>query len=185
MQQPPRFHWTVDEYEKLIRLGVLTENHNVELIRGEIVFKMSKGDLHSWCLRALTRIFSKLASESAILSVQDPIYLPDSAPEPDLVLLALRDDLYRHAKPRAADAMLIVEVADSSLEYDREVKGPLFAESGVAEYWILNVVDGCLEVYRDPQPAGTYATVQTLKAGDSINLLKLPTISIAVSEIMP
>jgi Uma2 family endonuclease len=169
----------------MIKHGILTENHNVELIRGEIVPKMPKGDLHAWCLKVLIRLFGKLASDLAILSVQDPIYLADSAPEPDFVLLVLRDDLYRGAKPQAADAILVIEVADSSLNYDRDVKGPLYAENGLVEYWIVNLVDRCLEVYRDPRPDGTYADVRTLKPGDMIALAHLPTVSLAVADIIP
>jgi Uma2 family endonuclease len=185
MNQPPRFRWTVDQYVKLIEHGILTENHNLEIIRGELVEKMPKGDLHSWCVRELTRVFGELAGKLAVLSVQDPIYLADSAPEPDIVLLAPRADRYRNVKPTAADALLVVEVADSSLDYDREVKGPLYAENGVAEYWISNIVDRCLEVHRDPRPDGTFAETRTVKPGETITLAQLPAVSIAVSEIIP
>lgn len=185
MVQVPRFRWSVDEYRKLIDLGVLTEHHNVELIRGEIVLTMPKGDLHAWCLKVLIRLFGARVGDQAILSVQDPLYLTDSAPEPDVVLLAFRADMYRLGGPRAADALLVIEVADSSLAYDREVKGPLYAANGVAEYWILNVVDRCLEVHRQPQPDGTYADVRTLRAGDSISLAQLPAIAVAVGDLIP
>src|SRR4051812_8419256 len=141
MVQIPRFRWSVDEYRKMIEHGILTESHNVELIRGEIVPKMPKGDLHAWCLKILIRLFGPLVGDRAILSVQDPIYLADSAPEPDFALLAFRADLYRDAGPRADAALLLIEVADSSLAFDREVKAPLYAESGIAEYWIVNLVD--------------------------------------------
>ncbi|HEX3148825.1 MAG TPA: Uma2 family endonuclease [Gemmataceae bacterium] len=183
MEKPPPFRWTVEQYENMIRHGILTENNNVELIRGEIVPKMPKGDLHTWCLKILIRLFGPL-SDRTILSVQDPIYLADSAPEPDVVLLAFRDDCYRSVKPRAADALLVVEVADSSLKYDREVKGPLYAENGIAEYWIVNL-DGCLEVFRQPQPDGTYADSQVLRSGDSLSLSLLPGVSVAVAEFLP
>jgi Uma2 family endonuclease len=185
MVQIPRFHWSVPEYRKLIDLGVLTENHNVELIRGEIVLKMPKGDLHAWCLKVLIRLFGPRVGDQAILSVQDPLYLADSAPEPDFALLAFRSDLYRGGGPQAADVLLVIEVADSSLDYDREVKGPLYAENGIAEYWIVNLVDRCVEFYRDPRPDGTYADVRTLRPGDSISLALLPAVSVAVSDIIP
>jgi Uma2 family endonuclease len=163
----------------------LTENNKVELIRGEIVPKMAKGELHLWCLKALLRLFAKLPSSQATPSVQNPIFLTDSAPEPDFVLLKPRDDLYRSVKPRGTDAILVIEAADSSLDFDREIKGPLYAENGVAEYWIVNLVDRCLEVHRDPQPDGTYADTRTLRPDDSIALALLPAVSVAVGDIIP
>jgi Uma2 family endonuclease len=175
----------VDNYEKLINLGVLTENHKVELIRGEIVDKMAIGDPHSACVKRLTRLFYSRAAALATISVQDPVRLADSEPEPDIAVLVLRADDYAAGKPRANDIMLIVEVADSSLEFDREIKGPLYAENAVPEYWIINLIDRLVEVHRDPRPEGGYATVQTLKAGDSIPLSLLPAVSIAVGEIIP
>jgi Uma2 family endonuclease len=183
--QRPRFRWTVDEYEKLIRHGILTENHNVELIRGEIVPKMPKGELHFACLKRLTAMFAELVAKSAILSVQDPVVLADSEPEPDFALLVPRADFYAAGKPRPVDAYLVIEVADTSLDYDREVKAALYAENGIAEYWIVNLVDRCLEVYRQPRADGTYADVQTLRPGDSVALALLRAVTVAVADIIP
>jgi Uma2 family endonuclease len=185
MERPPPFRWTVEQYENMIRHGILTENHNVELIRGEIVPKMSKGDLHTACLKKLCELFFEIVGSQATKSVQDPIILSDSEPEPDFALLVRRDDFYASGKPRAADALLIIEVADSSLKYDREVKGPLYAENGIAEFWIVNLIDRCLEVYRQPQPDGTYADSSLLRAGDSVTLALLPAVTIAVAEFLP
>lgn len=185
MENRPRYRLSVEQYDKMIEHGILTKYSKVELIRGEIVAKMPIGDLHSWCVIALNRLFGQIASAHAIVDVQGPIRLADSEPEPDIVLLSLRDDLYRSGKPKAGDELLIIEVADSSLEYDREVKGPLYAENGIPEYWILNVVDRCMEVYRGPQPDKTYGSVQSLRAGETITLSKLPSVSVAVSDIIP
>lgn len=185
MVKLPRFRLSVDQYRKMVEHGILTESHDVELIRGEIIPKMSKGDLHAWCLKVLIRQFGPLAGDQAILSVQDPLYVADSAPEPDFALLTFRPDLYRNAGPRAADAMLVIEVADSSLDYDREVKGPLYAENGIAEYWIVNLIDRRLEVHRQPQVDGTYADVRVLRPGDSISLAGLPAVSVNVADLIP
>jgi Uma2 family endonuclease len=175
----------VDDYEKMIRHGILTENHNVELIRGEVVPKMPIGDLHAACLNRIVELFFDLVGKSATRSIQNPIRLSDSEPEPDFVLLLRRDDFYASGKPRPADAYLVVEVADASLAYDREVKGPLYAENGIAEYWIVNLVDRCLEVYRGPQPDGTHADVRTLWPGDTVSLALLPTVAVAVADLIP
>jgi Uma2 family endonuclease len=175
----------VDDYEKMIKHGILTENDKVELIRGEIVPKMSIGDLHASCLKKLAELFFELPRQLATKSVQDPIRLTDSEPEPDFALLKRRADFYATGKPTPADVLLLIEVADASLEYDREVKGPLYAENGIAEYWIVNLVDRCLEVHRDPRPDGTYTDTRTLRPGDSIALALLANVSVAVADIIP
>jgi Uma2 family endonuclease len=183
--QRPRFRWTVDDYEKMIEHGILTENHKVELIRGEVVPKMPIGDLHAACLNRVVELFFDLVGKSATRSIQNPIRLADSEPEPDFALLVRRDDFYASGKPRPADVYLVIEVADASLAYDRDVKGPLYAENGIAEYWIVNLVDRCLEVHRQPRPDGTYAEVRTLRPGDSTSLALLPTVTVAVGDLIP
>ena len=90
----------------------------------------------------------------------------------------------RPGKPSAQDAYLLVEVADSTLESDRDLKLPLFAEAGVPEFWIVNLADQCVEVYRDPQPDGTYLSRQILQPGDRIDVQELPGVSVAVSEMI-
>lgn len=185
MVQRPRFRWSVDDYEKMIKHGILTENHKVELIRGEIVPKMPIGDPHAACVKRLNRLFYSLAGNLATMSVQDPIRLTDSEPEPDFAVLVQRSDDYASGKPRPADVLLVVEVADSTVDFDREVKGPLYAENGIAEYWIVNLVDRCVEVHRDPRPDGTYSCTRSVPAGDTISLALLPAVSVAVADIIP
>lgn len=128
----------------------------------------------------LNRLLVLGVGEDATISVQNPIRLFDSEPEPDVVVKALS----AKGKPSASDIFLIVEVAESSLEYDREVKLALYAENGIREFWIVNLIDGCLEVYRQPQANGTYADVQTLRAGESITLLELPALTIPVASLL-
>ena len=165
---PHRF--TVPQYEKMIDVGILDENDRVELIRGEIVAKMPIGDPHIACLDRLTRLMIRAVGDDAIVSIQNPIRLADSEPEPDVVLLAPRADEYATDKPGSADAFLIVEVADTSLDYDRNVKGVLYAENRVTEYWIANLVDRGLEVHRQPRPDGTYADIRTVRLGDTADV---------------
>ena len=175
---PHRF--SVADYERLIELGILTENSNVELIRGEIVAKMSIGDLHVQCVDILNRLLMRGVGDDAIISIQNPIRLSDSEPEPDVVVKAHS----AKGKPSASEILLVIEVAESSLDYDREVKLPLYAENGIREFWIVNLIDRCVEVYRQPQPNSTYADVQTLHAGESISLLALPTLTISVASLL-
>ena len=169
-----QLRYTVEEYEALIESGDLTENDRVELIRGEIIEKMPIGSSHSGCVKQLNWLLNRLVGVHAIVSIQDPVRLADSEPEPDVSLTMPRSDFYRSEHPRPADIFLIIEVADSSLEFDQQIKAPLYAENGIAEYWIVNLNDDCVEVHRDPTPAGQYRDVQTVRAGQTIPVPGIP-----------
>jgi Uma2 family endonuclease len=176
--------FTVDDYEQMIEYGILTENDRVELIRGEIVTKKPIGDSHVACVNRLNRLFGRRVGESAIVSIQNPIRLPDSEPEPDLALLRPRQDFYASGKPRPEDIFLVIEVADTTLDYDREDKRSLYAEAGIPEYWIVNLIDRCLEVYRQPLRDSHFADVISPYTEEEISLIAMPGISIAVAEIL-
>jgi Uma2 family endonuclease len=182
--RPAPHRFSVTLYEKMIDNGILREDDRVELIRGEIVAKMPIGKQHAACVKRLNRLFNSLLGAQAVVSVQDPIQFADSEPEPDIALLVPKGDYYASDKPAPADVLLIVEVADTSLEYDREAKGAVYAEAGIAEYWIVNLVDTCVEVYRQPRADGTYADVRTVRSGDTIQLFALPSVGVAVGEIV-
>jgi Uma2 family endonuclease len=181
----PHHQFSVAEYEQMIDLGILTENDRVELIRGEIVKKMSIGDLHAAAVILLTRLFHRKFIDSAIVSIQNPIALADSEPEPDIALLKVRDDCYASGRPRARDVLLLIEVPDTTLRFDRYDKGSLYAENGVAEYWILNLIDRTLEVHRDPQSSGQYAEVRVLALSDATDIVSLPGVTLAVGDLFP
>jgi Uma2 family endonuclease len=175
---------SVADYERMITAGILTEDHKVELIRGEILAKMAIGDPHIAAVNRLTRLFIRAVGGTAIVSVQNPIMLADSEPEPDVSLLRPKADDYASGKPQPADVLLVIEVADSSLDRDRNVKGPLYAENGITEYWIVNLIDRCLEVHRQPRPDGTYGDFRTLRPGDTTDVAALPGVSVAVADIL-
>jgi Uma2 family endonuclease len=179
---PHRF--TVSEYEEMIRRGILKEDLPVELIFGEVVAKMPVGSLHGACVKRLNRRLTDLVGDRAIVSVQDPVRLAESEPEPDLALLAPRADYYASGTPGAADVLLVIEVADTSLDDDRELKGFLYSKAGIGEYWIVNLVDRCLEIYRRPRPDGTYADARTLRPGDTADVLALPGLTLAVADLV-
>jgi Uma2 family endonuclease len=176
--------YSVDDYEEMIRLGALTENDRVQLIRGEIVPKMPIGPRHSSCVTGLLESLGGRTAGRAILRVQDAIRLPDSEPEPDISLVRRRADRYASGHPQPVDVFLIVEVADSSLDDDRNIMLPLYAESGIQEYWIVNIPDECLEVYRGPRPDGTYQETRVLKRGESTDIAALPGVVVAVDEVL-
>jgi|APFre7841882630_1041343.scaffolds.fasta_scaffold126378_1 Uma2 family endonuclease len=177
--------FSVDEYEQMVEHGILDENDRVELIRGEIVDKMPIGDPHAACVNRLTRFLVQKAGDQAIIAVQNPIRLPESVPEPDLSVLRPRDDFYGSSTPRPRDVFLIIEVADTTLDYDRDVKRPMYAEAGIIEYWIFNLIEVCLEVHRQPQPDGQYGDTQILRPGQQIELAALPGVMLAVEKMFP
>lgn len=176
--------FTVAEYESLVRQGRISTNDRCELIRGLITDKMGIGDLHAACVMRLTHLFSAVAADRYLVSIQNPILFLDSVPEPDCALVAFRADCYIKGKPRPADVILLIEVADSSLEFDREVKRRIYAEAGIAEFWIANLVDGCIEVYRQPQPDGAYGELRTVRRGEQIALLSLPDFVVQVDQVL-
>lgn len=143
--------FNIDEYNRLAELGFFHEDERVELIRGEIIPMAAKGTLHSTFSRRLIRQLSKLIANRGTLQSQDPISIsPDSEPEPDVTILKNKDDDYLNSHPTPQDVLLLIEVADSSLKYDREVKLPLYAEAGISDYWIFNSIENCLETYSEP-----------------------------------
>ncbi len=175
--------YSVEDYDEMVKLGVLTENDRVVLIRGEIVPKMAIGPRHAGCVKRVVRLLDRRIGEAAIVGCQDPIRLPDSEPEPDISVLRPQADFYTSAHPRPADVFLLIEVADSSVDGDRHIMRPLYAESGIQEYWIVNLVDECLEVHRGPRQDGTYQETRVLKRGESTDIVALPGLIVAVDEL--
>ena len=174
---------SVDEYDRMIATGQLAENDRVELIRGEIVEKMPIGPSHSSVVKWFVKNLGPLLGDAAILGAQDPVRLDDSEPEPDVSIVRPRNDMYRSGHPRPNDILLLVEVSDSSLEFDRDIKGPTYADAGILEYWIVNLVDDCIEVHRDPREGG-YRDVRTVIRGDTVSMLAFPAIEMKVDEIL-
>jgi Uma2 family endonuclease len=176
--------FTVEEYENLVRSGTLTENDRCELIRGVIADKIGIGNLHMACVKRLNRFFHARAGVRYTVSIQDPIKLADSEPEPDCALVKFRDDYYRDAKPSASEVLLLIEVADSSLELDRGAKLALYAEAGIEDYWVVNVIDDCMEICRRPQRSGAYGDRKVLQRGSDLSPLSLPDVHLLVEDIL-
>lgn len=182
--------FTVAEYDYLAELGFLTEDDRVELICGQIIEMAAKGKLHSTVSRQLLRELSKLIDTRATLQSQDPIILlHDSEPEPDFAILKNRSDNYLAAHPNADDILLLIEISDSSLKYDQEVKLPLYAESGISDYWIFNLGENCLEVYSKPyqKPQGQfgYCMKRIVLVNEAIALPCFPDLSLDLAKIFP
>ena len=142
------------------------------------------GSHHASHLKRLINVFSSLTQNSAIIAAQDPLQLGDlSEPEPDFMLLRPSSDFYYENHPSSDDVLLLIEVADSSLKFDQNQKLRLYALHNIPEYWLLNVTDASLEIYRQPYD-GLYAEKTTLRAGDKITLSQLNNISINIADIL-
>jgi Uma2 family endonuclease len=186
--QAKRF--TLDEYHKLVELGFLHEDDHIELIKGELIQMVSKGTAHETCLRNLLRELPKLVGDRATLQSQAPITLPpNSEPEPDFAIVKNRDDNYLSAHPSPADVLLVMEVADSSLSYDQDIKIPLYAQAGISDYWIFNLFDNYLECYSEPyqdsQGKFGYANKRIVLANQSIYLPCFADLSLDLNKVFP
>ena len=159
--------WTVADYHKIGEVGLLAEDARVELINGEIVEMTPIGSSHAGKVKRLAHLFSVLLGDKAIISVQDPLVLnDDSEPEPDITLLRWRDDYYESAHPTPQDVLLLIEVSDTSVRYDREVKIPLYARHNIPDVWLLDLQQQGLEIYQKPE-SGEYQHMQRLRSGQA------------------
>lgn len=176
--------FTVEEYYKLEEAGILKEDDRVELIEGEIVEMAPIGSRHFAAVNRLMRLLDRQIGDRGIVSVQNPLLLSErSMPQPDIVLLAPSSDDYRHRIPGPENTLLIVEIADSSLQYDRLTKAPLYARAGIAEVWLVDLVQNCIEVYRQPQ-AGEFSKHLRFDRGSEVSPQPFPDIKIRVEDIV-
>jgi Uma2 family endonuclease len=176
---------TAAEYQRMIELGIFQEDERIELIEGRIVQMSPKNLKHAIATKRANRWLGKLLGDRAIIGVQDPILLNDfSEPEPDIVLIAPPDERYIENHPTPKDIFLVLEIADTSLIYDRDEKGPLFAQNGIVQYCLLNLQSRELEDYRQPSPNG-YRSKRTYTEEQSFNLVSFPKVSIKVKDLLP
>jgi Uma2 family endonuclease len=176
--------FNVEEYERMVEAGILTENDRVELIEGEIVEMSPIGSRHAACVKRLNTVLAALVGVSGIISIQDPVVLDDlSEPEPDVVLLRPRPDFYEHGHPRASDVLLLIEVSDTTLKYDRQVKMPLYARAGVEEFWVVNLQDEEVEVYTRPS-GGAYQSVRRVGRGETVNSENVAGLALEVDAVL-
>ncbi len=146
----PVRRFTVEEYHRMMESGILTEDDKVELLEGWIVPKMSRNPPHDWVIVVLNRLFHSLLPGEWVVSPQCAVTFDISEPEPDFAIVRGPQDRYRDRHPGPEDAVLVVEVADSSLQRDQELKGQIYARAGVPVYWIVNLRQSQVEVYTDP-----------------------------------
>lgn len=178
-----RHRLTVAEYHRMGQTGVFSEDDRVELIEGDIVDMAPIGISHAGTVKYLINVLIGVVGQRAVVSAQDPLVLDrHSEPQPDIALLKPRADFYRTAHPRPEDVLLLVEVADTTLRYDREVKLPLYARHNITEVWIVDLENRGLCVYRDPAEAG-YRNAQTVEHPAVLVPVALPDIPIDLSGL--
>jgi Uma2 family endonuclease len=175
--------FTVQEYEQMVSAGVLGEDDRLELIEGEIIMISPIGTIHVFIVNRLTNSLATAVGKRAIVSVQNPIRLRNSQPQPDLALLNPAAGLRPHSLPSAKDVLLLIEVADTSVRFDQTVKVPLYGREGIIECWLIDLAGGVVEVYRGPGTGG-YKSKQTFAPGDVLISEALPDIRFGVDEII-
>lgn len=176
--------FTVEEYYQMGKAGILSKDERVELLEGEIVEMAPIGSRHAACVDRLNHLFSQQVGGRALVRVQNPIRLgPRSEPQPDLTLLRPRPDYYAQAHPGPQDVYLVIEVGETSADFDREVKGPLYARAGIPEVWLIDLSEERVEVYREPIPQG-YRVIQQVRRGEHLTLAMFPDLNLAVDAIL-
>lgn len=182
---PPKvpLRFTVDEYYKLIELGMLHDYERAEIIEGELIRKMPIGDKHASVVNKLSKLLIKNVADEILVSIQNPLRLSDyNEPEPDFVLADLtKYDGKRHPQPK--ETLVVIEVSDSTLKYDRDIKIPLFAEAEIPEVWIVNLPKNIIEVHTKPGN-GVYQFVKFYNQNEVIKSETIPDLEIEVDKIL-
>ena len=180
--------WTRQEYDRMVEAGLFAPDERVELLEGEIITVTPQQSQHSACIGLVDRALRQIFGPSYWVRIQLPLIVdPDSEPEPDLAVVPGSPRDYVHDHPRTA--VFVVEVADSTVAKDRTYKMRIYARAGIREYWIVNLAERCLEVYRDPVTApgeaSLYRSAQKLTPSESIAPLAATTATVAVAELLP
>jgi len=182
--QLQKHYFSVDEYYRMGEAGVLPDDSRVELIDGDVLEMSPIGKRHAGCVNRLNRLLNRNAGDLAIVAVQSPISVDDfSEPQPDLMLLKPRADFYSNSHPTPAEVLVIIEVADTSLEYDRNVKLPLYAGAGIPEAWLVVLSKDFIEVHSEPK-SGKYQKVQRLKRGKTLASSTISELTLKVDDIL-
>lgn len=175
---------TVAEYHRMGEVGILHEDDRVELIEGELVAMTPIGSNHSGTINTLNRALVMAVGDRGVVAVQNPVQLDDlSEPQPDFSILKPRADDYRRATPRPDEVLLIIEVADSSLAYDRAVKQALYARHGIPEFWIVNLQANNVEVCRTPV-GEAYGDLSVVERDGTLEPMLLPGAAISAAALL-
>ncbi|HEX8491977.1 MAG TPA: Uma2 family endonuclease [Pyrinomonadaceae bacterium] len=183
-RQLAKYWISVDEYERMGEAGILRPDARLELLEGEIYEMSPIGSRHAACVKFLSNLLSRQLGDKLIVSTQDPIRLDAfSEPQPDVALLRWRDDFYRHAHPQPADVLLVIEVADTTLESDRRYKLPLYAKAGIVEAWLVNLPEESIELYAEPAD-GAYQFTKEFKHGEEAQAHTIAGLRVGVAAVI-
>jgi Uma2 family endonuclease len=179
-----RYLFTLQQYHRMAEAGVFTEDDRVELIEGEILEMPPSGSRHAACVNRLTHLLSQGVGTRVLVSIQNPVQLGEhSEPQPDVALLCPKPSFYAEAHPTRSDILLLIEVADTSVGLDRDVKVSLYARAGIAEVWLVDLTAGHIEVDRQPAPEG-YQVTHRISHGQCLAPQALPDVELAVAQIL-
>jgi Uma2 family endonuclease len=182
--EPRKHYFTVEEYYRMAQSGIFSEDDRVELIEGEVVEMSPIGSTHQGCVNELSSLLTETLGRAAIVQVQGPIHIDKySEPQPDIALLKPRRDFYRRSLATPADVLLIIEVGDTSAQYDRNVKLPLYAQSGIPEAWLINLPKDFIELHSEPKN-GKYQKVQRVRRGKKLVSATIPELTLDAAEIL-
>lgn len=180
-----RRRFTIDEYHRMGEVGILHEDDRVELIEGEIVEMAPIGSRHAAIAARIRKFFTIRLDDRAVLWSQEPVLLKalGSEPQPDVLILAPRADFYASALPEPQDVLLLIEVADSALAYDRRTKIPLYARAALTDVWLVDVDAGRISLYRTPGHR-SYRDVLVPAPGESFTPLAFPDITVTLADLL-
>jgi len=174
---------SVSEYARMREVGILREDDRVELIAGEIRQMSPIGPYHAAIVKKLNETLIRLLGESVLVSIQDPIVLDDlSEPQPDVAVLKRREDYYVGAIPTAEDVLLVIEVSDTTADYDRKEKMPRYASAGIPEMWLIDLSTQVIEQYTNPRQS-RYQSIQIFESGDVLESKSLSNFELPVDRV--
>lgn len=183
-QQLVKYRISVDEYERMGEAGIFDPDARLELLEGAIYELPPISPPHAAGVTYLSFILHRLFARTLIISAQHPIRLDDySEPQPDIALLNWRDDYYRHAHPTPADILLVIEVADTTLESDRRYKLPLYAKAGITEAWLVNLPEESIELYAAPAD-GAYQFTKEFRRGEEAQAHTIAGLRVEVAAVI-
>jgi Uma2 family endonuclease len=183
--KPTRRRFTVEEFYAMAEAGILAPDERVELLNGEVVAMSPIGDVHAYSVDEAVYLFTIQLGERARVRSQNPVRLASNREfQPDVSILRWREDKYLSGHPVPEDVLLLMEVSDSTLDYDRNVKLAIYAEAEIPETWIANIPDQVVEVYTLPSD-GVYQMRRVFSVGESVSPLAFPDVSLPVSRIVP
>ena len=177
--------WTVEEYHKMAEAGIFDEDERVELLEGKIIYKDRVGTAHRSAVGRINYLLHNILENRSLISIQNPIKLDDySEPEPDIAVVKIDPLDYADHHPRTDEIYLVIEVADTTFKKDCETKGKAYAAAGIIDYWVLDVINRQLHVFREPSENG-YKSEAILKENDCISPLNFADLNIDILEMLP